>query len=82
MRIIAGVAIPDATDREIMRHFLLEILAAILGSLIWLLGWPIFRDISLALAWISLLIGIGGLGFLIFLGIVVIQSIRQPPYET
>jgi hypothetical protein len=65
-----------------MRHFLLDLLAAIVGSLIWLLGWPILKDISLALAWISLLIGLGGLAFLIFLGIVVIQSLRQPPYET
>jgi hypothetical protein len=63
-----------------MRHFLLEILGAIIGTLVWLLGWPIFKDISLALSWISLFIGVGGILFLITLAILVYRAQREPPY--
>jgi hypothetical protein len=63
-----------------MKHFLLEILSAIIGLLVWWLGWPILREINLALNIIGAIIAIGGLVFIIILAILIIQSQLEPPY--
>jgi hypothetical protein len=63
-----------------MRHLILELLSALIGVLLWLFGWPILRDVQLALSAIGAAIVIVGILAGIGFTIIVIQSIRQPPY--
>jgi hypothetical protein len=63
-----------------MRHFILELLSALIGVCLWFFGWPILRDIQLALSAIGAAIAIVGILAGIAFLVIVIQSIRQPPY--
>ena len=62
------------------KHVLLTLLEAAIGVCIWIFGWPILRDIQTAFNWIAAVIVVAAfLGAIVF-AIIVVQSIRQPPY--